>query len=71
MVRLSSKLAIARAHLTPGRGSQGTQVVGTVSSYDYPEVFFWEYPAGGAPIAEITTGLDLPFGVAISLKSPT
>jgi hypothetical protein len=48
--------------------SQGTQVVGTVG-YDYPEVFYWAYPSGGSPIAVITTGLDRPLGVAISLKS--
>lgn len=50
-----------------GPGSEGTQAVGTVG-YSYPEVFYWKYPSGGQPFAEITTGLDRPLGVAISLK---
>jgi hypothetical protein len=50
-----------------GPGSEGTQAVGTVG-YSYPEVFYWKYPSGGQSFAEITTGLDRPLGVAISLK---
>ena len=49
----------------------GTQLVGT-SGYNYsgtPEVTYWNYPAGGDPIFQITSkDLDKPYGVAISLK---
>jgi len=53
------------------RNAYGTQLVGT-SGYNYsgtPEVTYWKYPAGGAPIFQIKSkDLDKPYGVAISLK---
>lgn len=73
--RLAGVTTINGAHAQMGplaiynnhSGAQGTQVVGTIG-YSYSEVFFWDYPSGGNPIAEITTQ-GLSFGVAISLKS--
>jgi hypothetical protein len=34
---------------------------------DGASVNYWAYTAGGAQTAEITRGVDRPFGVAISL----
>jgi hypothetical protein len=48
-------------------GSQATQVVGGVSGDSGSHVDYWSYPAGGDPTAEISQGVDHPFGVAISL----
>lgn len=50
----------------------GTQLVGT-SGYQYTSgkqyVSYWNYPAGGDPIFQISSkDLDRPYGVAISLK---
>ena len=46
-----------------------TQVVGGGASFEGSSfVGFWNYPAGGDPYDQITTYLDGPFGVAISLK---
>jgi len=42
-----------------------TEVVG---SSEQNVVDFWNYPAGGQPIADITKGLNQPFGVAITLR---
>ena len=46
-----------------------TQVVGAGGN-QHGDTFagYWKYPAGGDPYYEITTNLDGPFGVAISLK---
>jgi len=46
--------------------SRGTQLVAGVGASD---IDYWEYPTGGTPIAQISTDLDSPFGVAISLKT--
>lgn len=36
----------------------------------YPDaVQIWEYPRGGRPLATITKGLDVPFGIAVSAAS--
>jgi hypothetical protein len=48
--------------------SQGAEVVGGGDESSESLVDYWKYPTGGSPIAEITNGLDGPFGVAISLK---
>ncbi len=46
-----------------------TQVVGGDGNQKSgPFVGYWKYPAGGNPYYEITTDLDGPSGVAISLK---
>lgn len=42
--------------------SKGMEVVGAAGSAEY-----WDYPAGGNPVAQITKGLDAPYGIAISL----
>lgn len=47
------------------RTSQGTQLVAGAGTV----VDFFKYPAGGAPIAQISKDLDAPFGVAISLRT--
>jgi hypothetical protein len=44
---------------------QATQAVGADST---GYVYYWKYPAGGEPIAQVTHGLDEPFGVAISVQ---
>jgi hypothetical protein len=44
---------------------QGTQAVAAVEG----SVEYFNYPAGGDPIAYISHGIDEPYGVAISLKS--
>jgi hypothetical protein len=48
--------------------SPTTQIVGAIG-YDSQtkDVGYWKYPAGGDPYYEITTDLDAPDGVAISL----
>lgn len=48
--------------------SSGTQVVGSGMQSDQTIIAYWNYPAGGSPIAEATKGLDGPFGVTISLR---
>ncbi|MGA9017552.1 MAG: hypothetical protein WB438_01245 [Candidatus Cybelea sp.] len=48
--------------------SQGAQVVGGGGETSGSLVDYWKYPSGGSPFAQITNGLDGPFGVAISLK---
>jgi hypothetical protein len=45
---------------------QATQVAGGYSFQSKSDVYYWNYPAGGAPYVTITHGLDRPFGVAIS-----
>ncbi|HEY6325808.1 MAG TPA: hypothetical protein VIW73_04735 [Candidatus Cybelea sp.] len=45
--------------------SHSAEVVGTNGA-----VYYWNYPAGGNPIGQITKGLDDPYGVAISLGTP-
>jgi len=49
----------------------GTQLVGANggggSSGETAAVNYWNYPAGGSPVDDITKYLDQPFGVAISL----
>lgn len=52
--------------LTPK--SPPTQVVGSSTFESRGVVDYWKYPAGGDPIASITSKLDEPFGVAISRK---
>jgi hypothetical protein len=59
---------IAIYNANGGPGSQGTEVVGAVAWTPEPTVYFWKYPSGGPPVAEILTGLDRPLGLAISLK---
>ena len=49
-------------------GAQATQVVGGLRGNSSNYVNIWHYPAGGEPIAEISHGVDRPFGVTISLK---
>ncbi len=48
----------------------GTQIFAPVteggSRYD---INYWDYPAGGDAIYELTKSLDNPFGFAISLKN--
>jgi hypothetical protein len=52
----------------PNPKKQATQVVTTYGSENSSEVDYYDYPAGGSPIHEITHGLDKPFGVAISVR---
>jgi hypothetical protein len=53
------------AFYPPNSKQQATQAVGTGNSEN--DVFYWDYPTGGAPIATIAHGLARPFGVAISI----
>jgi hypothetical protein len=48
---------------------QGTEVVGAEGEGSRQSVDFWQYPAGGSSIGQITHGLDGPYGVTISLKT--
>jgi hypothetical protein len=58
------------AFYNAGRKSQATQVVGASTKNSGKAVVdYWNYPAGGTPIYDITQGLDTPFGVAISRGS--
>ncbi len=47
---------------------QGTEVVGGVGSGNDSAVLYWNYPSGGQPIGLITTKLQRPQGLSISLK---
>jgi hypothetical protein len=49
--------------------AKGTQAVAGTGSNGDSAVEFWNYPAAGNPIHDITQDLDAPFGVAISLGS--
>lgn len=49
--------------------SQGTQLAAGAGSYGSGVLDYFKYPAGGAPIAQISKDLDAPFGVAISLRT--
>lgn len=42
---------------------QGTQVVGAYEGF----IDYWNYPAGGDPIAQISHGISQPFAVTVSL----
>jgi hypothetical protein len=53
---------------TPKR--EGTQIVGTTSSYKTSPVVYWNYPSGGRAIGTVTKDLDDPVSLAISLGSP-
>ena len=58
--------------LQPGPNSQGTQVVGSHDEESYFSVVeFWRYPSGGKPFAATRHGVDHPFGVTISLATPS
>ncbi|HEX3456467.1 MAG TPA: hypothetical protein VHR97_00790 [Candidatus Baltobacteraceae bacterium] len=49
----------------------GTQVVAASSKFSGKGVVdYWHYPAGGSPLAQITSDLDAPYGVAISMGTP-
>lgn len=55
-----------------GPNSQGTQVVGSHDEESYFSVVeFWRYPSGGKPFAATRHGVDQPFGVTISLATPS
>ncbi len=48
----------------------GTQVVAASSKASGKGVVdYWHYPEGGSPIVDVTSDLDAPYGVAISLGS--
>jgi hypothetical protein len=49
--------------------AKGTQAVAGTGSNGDSAVEFWNYPAAGNPIHDITQDLDAPFGVAIRLGS--
>ena len=46
---------------------QGTQVVGVYDDFGSSSVEYWNYPAGGDAIAEISKGIDEPVAVTVSL----
>ncbi len=47
--------------------SHSAQVVGAAESSNSSAVDYWNYPAGGIPVGQITKGLDRAYGIAISL----
>lgn len=50
--------------------AQATQVVAGDSTYnDANTVDYWKYPVTGDPLATITSGLDDPYGVTVSLRT--
>jgi hypothetical protein len=49
-------------------GVRASQVVSGSVRQSKDAVDYWDYPAGGTPIATMTKGLDRPYGVAISLR---
>jgi hypothetical protein len=52
------------------RNAQATQVVAGDGTYNNANtVSFWKYPVTGNPIATISSGLDMPYGVTVSLKT--
>jgi hypothetical protein len=52
------------------RHAQATQVVAGDGTYnDTNTVNFWKYPVSANPIATISSGLDAPYGVTVSLKT--
>jgi hypothetical protein len=50
--------------------SHSVEVVGAGGGASKASVDYWNYPAGGGTIGQITKGLDAPYGVAISLGTP-
>jgi len=54
----------------PVEKSHSEQLVGADESATKPAVYYWNYPAGGSHVAEITKGLDRPYGVAVSPGTP-
>jgi len=48
---------------------QGTQVVGVFSEPSRDYVYYWDYPGGGAPIAEIWKGISRPVALTVSLSA--
>lgn len=56
------------AEYTPLAQSHGYEVVGATQAFPSGgDIYYWKYPVGGNPIAQITKGLDQPYGVAISI----
>lgn len=51
----------------PAVKSNSVEVVGAGGSASKASADYWDYPAGGDPIDQITKALDEPYGVAISL----
>lgn len=50
--------------------AQATEAVaGSTSNGSSGAVQYFNYPSGGSPIGDITKGVDLPFGAAISLRT--
>jgi hypothetical protein len=45
-----------------------SQAVGISYDENTATVYYWQYPAGGDPVASITKGLDYPAGLTVSLK---
>jgi hypothetical protein len=68
-ITLDSSIIQAAIYL-PLVKSHSVQVVGAGFDNSKPAVYYWNYPAGGTHVAEITKGLDLPYGVAISPGTP-
>jgi DNA-binding beta-propeller fold protein YncE len=53
----------------PVSKSNSEQVVGAVFGSTEGAADYWDYPAGGSLVGQITQGLDDPYGVAISLRT--
>ncbi|HEX3368644.1 MAG TPA: hypothetical protein VHS56_03630, partial [Candidatus Cybelea sp.] len=49
--------------------SQATVVVGPADSESSSSVYYWNYPAGGQPVTEISHGVDQPVAVVVSLAT--
>ncbi len=57
-------------HFSANPNRQGTQIVAAVGTEGQGpgSVLYWNYPAGGEPIATITYGIQHPYGVTVSRK---
>ncbi|HEY1882086.1 MAG TPA: hypothetical protein VGG51_03470 [Candidatus Cybelea sp.] len=51
------------------KGFQATVVVGPGDSESSSSVYYWNYPAGGQPVTEISHGVDWPVAVVVSLAA--
>jgi hypothetical protein len=50
-------------------GAQATGVVGGNVYFSDSSVYFFNYPAGGNSLYQLTHGVDKPVGVTISLRT--
>ncbi len=61
-----NQASVSQYWITPKNAERHQTVIGVGGSYENPSIEYWDYPAGGSPIAAITNGVSGPQGVVVS-----